>query len=69
MFQVLILVAVIFLIYVISRISRNPTAAIPSNSSDMVKCTICGLNFPDSESVKKGENTFCSTNCSAKNGT
>ena len=69
MFQVLILVAVIFLIYVISRISRNPTAAIPTNASDMVKCTICGLNFPDSESIKKGENTFCSTNCSAKNGT
>ena len=69
MFQVLILVAVIFLIYVISRISRNPTAAIPSNPSDMVKCTICGLNFPDNESIKKGKNTFCSTNCSAKNGT
>ena len=69
MFQVLILVAVIFLIYVISRISRNPTAAIPYNSSDMVKCTICGLNFPDSESIKEGENTFCSINCSAKNDT
>ena len=69
MFQVLILVAVIFLIYVISRISRNPIAAIPTNSSDMVKCAICGLNFPDSESIKEGENTFCSINCSAKNGT
>ena len=69
MLQVLILISVIALIYVISKISRNPTAAIPSNSSDMAKCTICGLNFPDNESIKKGENTFCSTNCSAKNGT
>ena len=69
MFQVLILISVIALIYIISRISRNTIAAIPSNSSNMVKCAICGLNFPDNESIKKGENNFCSTNCSAKNGT
>jgi hypothetical protein len=68
MFQVLILITVILLIYVITKMSRNSAGFISSNQSEMVKCSACGLNFPDNESVKNGESLFCSSECSSKNG-
>ena len=68
MFQVLILITVILLIYVITKMSRNSAGVIDSNQPEMVKCSACGLNFPDNESVKNGESLFCSSECSSKNG-
>ena len=67
MFQVLILITVILLIYFISKVSRNSKDVISSNQSEMVKCNACGLNFPDKDSIKVGESLFCSADCSPKN--
>ena len=68
MFQVLILISVILLIYVIAKMSRNSAGVISSNQTEIVKCSACGLNFPDNESIKNGESLFCSSECSSKNG-
>ena len=48
--------------------TRNSAGVISSNQPEMVKCSACGLNFPDNESVKNGESLFCSSECSSKNG-
>ncbi len=60
MYQVLILITVITLVYLIARSARKPKANISEKSSEMVKCKNCDLNIPKSEAVQSGENWFCS---------
>ncbi|MFL2701738.1 MAG: PP0621 family protein [Gammaproteobacteria bacterium] len=60
MYQVLILITVITLVYLIARSARKPKANISEKSSEMVKCKNCDLNIPKSEAIQSGENWFCS---------
>ena len=65
MYQVLILIAVITLIYLIARSARKPKANLSEKSTEMVKCQKCNLNLPKSEAFQSGENWFCSAACQA----
>ena len=65
MYQVLILIAVITLIYLIARSARKPKANLSEKNTEMVKCQKCNLNLPKSEAIQSGENWFCSTACQA----
>jgi len=65
MYQVLILIAVITLIYLIARSARKPKANLSEKSTEMVKCQKCNLNLPKSEAIQSGENWFCSAACQA----
>ena len=60
MYQILILITVIALIYLIARSARKPKANISEKSTEMVKCKNCDLNLPKSEAIQSGENWFCS---------
>jgi len=60
MYQVLILITVITLVYLIARSARKPKANISEKSTEMVKCKNCDLNIPKSEAIQSGENWFCS---------
>ena len=63
MYQVLILITVITLVYLIARSARKPKANLSEKSTEMVKCQKCGLNLPKSEAIQSGENWFCSAAC------
>lgn len=65
MYQVLILIAVITLIYLIARSARKPKTNLSEKSTEMVKCRKCNLNLPKSEAIQSGENWFCSAACQA----
>ena len=60
MYQILILITVITLVYLIARSARKPKANISEKSTEMVKCKNCDLNLPKSEAIQSGENWFCS---------
>ena len=60
MYQVLILITVITLVYLIARSARKPKANISEKSTEMVKCKNCDLNLPKSEAIQSGEDWFCS---------
>ena len=60
MYQVLILIAVITLVYLIARSARKPKANLSEKSTEMVKCEKCSLNLPKSEAIKSGNYWFCS---------
>jgi uncharacterized protein len=60
MYQILILITVIALVYLIARSARKPKANISEKSTEMVKCKNCDLNLPKSEAIQSGENWFCS---------
>ena len=48
MYQVLILITVITLVYLIARSARKPKANISEKSTEMVRCRKCNLNLPKS---------------------
>ncbi len=60
MYQILILITVIALVYLIARSARKPKVNIPEKSTEMVRCQKCDLNLPKSEAIQSGENWFCS---------
>ena len=60
MYQILILITVIALVYLIVRSARKPKVNISEKSTEMVKCKNCDLNIPKSEAIQSGENWFCS---------
>ena len=60
MYQILILITVIALVYLIARLARKPKVSISEKSTEMVKCKNCDLNLPKSEAIQSGENWFCS---------
>ena len=60
MYQVLILIAVIALVYLIARSARKPVEDLSEESAEMVKCKNCDLNLPKSDAIKSGKDWFCS---------
>ncbi len=67
MWQVLILISVILLVYIISRITKNSNKFISQTSNEIVKCLVCGLNTPVKESINQGKDWFCSKECISRN--
>tara|TARA_Y100000739_G_scaffold49294_1_gene38654 strand:- start:154 stop:351 length:198 start_codon:yes stop_codon:yes gene_type:complete len=63
MYQVLILIAVITLVYLIARAASKPKANLSEKSTEIVRCQKCNLNLPKSEAIQSGENWFCSAAC------
>ncbi len=60
MYQILILISVIALVYLIARSAREPIVNLSEKSTEMVRCQKCNLNLPKSEAIQIGENWFCS---------
>ena len=67
MWQLIILIAVILLVYITSRLTGNKRIESTTNKIEIVKCCVCDLNTPSSESNRKGEYWFCSEDCVVKN--
>ena len=67
MWQLIVLIAVILLVYITSRLKSNKKIELTTNKIETVKCCVCDLNTPSSESIRKGEYWFCSEDCVVKN--
>ena len=67
MWQLIVLIAVILLVYITSRLKSNKKIELTTNKIETVKCCVCDLNTPSSESIRKGEYWFCSEDCIVKN--
>ena len=63
MYQILILISVIALIYLIARSARKPKVNLSEKSTEMVRCQKCNLNLPKSEAIQSGKEWFCSSEC------
>ena len=63
MYQILILISVIALVYLIARSARKPKVILSEKSTEMVKCQKCNLNLPKSEAIQSGKEWFCSSEC------
>ena len=59
-YQVLLLIVIIGLVYFITRVSRSKNKNISSDSSEMVKCSTCGLNLPKSDALEGDKVWYCS---------
>ena len=60
MFQILLILGVITLIYLIAR---EPKSNFVKKSTEMVKCQNCDINLPLSEAIQNGDNWLCSNKC------
>jgi|TARA_B100000809_G_scaffold228919_1_gene242233 hypothetical protein len=60
MYQVLLLIVIISLVYFVVRISRSDDKSISSKSNEMVKCETCGLNLPKSDALQGDKVWYCS---------
>ena len=60
MYQVLLLIVTISLVYFIVRVSKSKNKNITSDSSEMVKCLTCGLNLPKSVALEGDKVWYCS---------
>jgi len=67
MWQLLILVVVIALVYLMARSKRKPTKKIDVPEIVIVKCQSCDLNLPISEAFKNDDGWFCSENRECQN--
>ena len=67
MWQLIILIAVILLVYITSRLTSNKKIKLTTNKIEIVKCCVCDLNTLSSESIRKGKYWFCSEKCVVKN--
>ena len=63
MYQILILISVIALVYLIARSARKPKVILSEKSTEMVRCQKCNLNLPKSEAIQSGKEWFCSSEC------
>ena len=63
MYQILILIAVIALVYLIARSARKPKVNLSEKSTEMARCQKCNLNLPKSEAIQSGKEWFCSSEC------
>jgi len=63
MYQVLILISVITLVYLIARSARTPKVNLSEKSTEMVRCYKCNLNLPKSEAIQSDKEWFCSAEC------
>ena len=67
MWQLIILIAVILMVYITARLTGNKRIESRTNKIEIVKCCVCDLNTPSSESIRKGGYWFCSEDCVVKN--
>jgi uncharacterized protein len=62
--RVLFLMAVVIVVYLLLRSYRRPApkqdASTPAPAEEMVRCVVCGVHLPKSESILAGGNFFCS---------
>ncbi len=65
MYQVLILITVITLVYLIARSAKKTKVNLSEKSTEIVRCQKCNLNLPKSEAIQSGEKWFCSSECQA----
>ena len=65
MYQILILIVVIALVYLIARSARKPKVNLSEKSTEMARCQKCNLNLPKSEAIQSGKEWFCSSECQA----
>ena len=65
MYQILILIAVIALVYLIARSARKPKVNLSEKSAEMVRCQKCNLNLPKSDAILSGKEWLCSPECQA----
>ena len=63
MYQVLILIAVITLVYLIARAASKPKANLSEKSTEIVRCQKCNLNLPKSDAILSGKVWLCSSEC------
>jgi len=63
MYQILILIAVIALVYLIARSARKPKVNLSEKSAEMVRCQKCNLNLPKSNAILSGKEWLCSSEC------
>ena len=52
MWQLLILILVILLVYTTARMKRDSKAKLDSPNTEMVKCNACDLHLPASEAIE-----------------
>ena len=55
------------MVYITARLTGNKRIESTTNKIEIVKCCVCDLNTPSSESIRKGEYWFCSEDCVVKN--
>ena len=60
MWQLLILILVILLVYTTARIKRDSKAKLDSPNTEMVKCNACDLHLPASAAIENDDGWFCS---------
>ena len=65
MYQILVLITVITLVYLIARSARKPKHNLSEKSTEMARCQKCNLNLPKSEAIQSGKEWFCSSECQA----
>ena len=65
MYQILILISVIALVYLIARSARKPKVNLLEKSAEMVRCQKCNLNLPKSDAILSGKEWLCSPECQA----
>ena len=65
MYQILILISVIALVYLIARSARKPKVNLSEKSTEMIRCPKCNLNLPKSEAIQSGKEWLCSSECQA----
>ena len=63
MYQILVLITVITLVYLIARSARKSKVNISEKSTEMVRCQKCNLNLPKSDAILSGKEWFCSAAC------
>ena len=63
MYQILILIAVIALVYLIARSTRKPKVNFSEKCTEMVRCQNCNLNLPKSDAILSGKVWLCSSEC------
>ena len=60
MWQLLILILVILLVYTTARMKRDSKTKLDSPNTEMVKCNACDLHLPASEAIEYDDGWFCS---------
>tara|TARA_X000000368_G_scaffold124602_1_gene97738 strand:- start:4982 stop:5188 length:207 start_codon:yes stop_codon:yes gene_type:complete len=59
-YQILLLIVIIGLVYFITTKSRSINQNISSDENEMVKCSTCGLNLLKSDALKGYKVWYCS---------
>ena len=58
MWQLLILILVILLVYTTARMKRDSKTKLDSPNTEMVKCNACDLHLPASEAIENDDGWF-----------